>query len=557
MPHAPYVESRILDAGGEPVDIAAALVEGREYRLELTLRPGLRERDREETTERNVTVSGWSAGIEMEPSFEFGFTGTPLSIEIPIFPSRHGRHDVVIDVTSNGHLLQTERITASVTGDERSGQPGLGQTTRTVFSASDLSGHDVAQRKPRALLVILERDQDGTVDARVRDQNGSLLVAFDSPLLPSALAEAAADTRENLQRGLQRGPGIERQVSREQLEAMLIPLVKAGKQMHRALFRPGSVSDGDIESLESRIVDGATIQVIQERAGLGYSTLPWDLVYDHPFMAHTLRNQLCPDFPGHPVDACPNREIPEVVCPSGFWGFRAIVEEPWVETGTAILPPPVGERGGIAIGYLDPDLSDSERQAAALTPVGVRRVDDLDRLLDELRDQSDSIGLIYFYAHHARDRDIGTHGIAIGGELFTSLTFDALDVKWPARPLVIINGCASGDYSPTDPLSLLVEFRQAGAAGTVTTECAVWDPLAGTLGEQILAALAEGGEIGTVLRDLRRHLLVRDNNLLGFVYRLQALSETTVSFTPQPEETFEIDLRGVDEPARRTRGEAT
>ena len=246
-----------------------------------------------------------------------------------------------------------------------------------------------------------------------------------------------------------------------------------------------------------------------------------------------------------------------MVCPTGFWGFRSIIEEPWVETGIAILPPPVGERGSVAIGYLDVDLSDSERQAAAMTQLGLRRVEDLDRLLDGLREQSDQIGLIYFYAHHARDRDIGTHGIALAGELFTSLTFDALDVEWSARPLVIINGCASGDYSPTDPLSLLVEFRQAGAAGTVTTECAVWDPLAGTLGEQILAALAEGGEIGTVLLDLRRHLLIRDNNLLGFVYRLQALSETTVSLTPQPKETFKIDLRGVDAPTRRTQDEAT
>jgi hypothetical protein len=504
-----------------------------------------------------VTVSGWSSGIEVEPFFEFGFAGTPLSIEIPITPSRTGRHDVVMDVTSNGHLLQTERITVSVTGEEGPDQAGRGQVMRTVFSASDLSGQDLDQRKPRALLLILEGDEDGTVDARVRDQDGRVLVAFDSRLRPAALAEAAEDTRKNLQRALQRGPGIERQVSREQLEAMLIPLVKAGKQMHRALFRPGSVSDGDIESLESRVVDGATIQVVQERAGLGYSTLPWDLIYDHPFMVHTQRNQLCPDFPGHPTDACPNREIPEVVCPTGFWGFRSIIEEPWVETGIAILPPPVGERGSVAIGYLDVDLSDSERQAAAMTQLGLRRVEDLDRLLDGLREQSDQIGLIYFYAHHARDRDIGTHGIALAGELFTSLTFDALDVEWSARPLVIINGCASGDYSPTDPLSLLVEFRQAGAAGTVTTECAVWDPLAGTLGEQILAALAEGGEIGTVLLDLRRHLLIRDNNLLGFVYRLQALSETTVSLTPQPKETFKIDLRGVDAPTRRTQDEAT
>ena len=72
------------------------------------------------------------------------------------------------------------------------------------------------------------------------------------------------------------------------------------------------------------------------------------------------------------------------------------------------------------------------------------------------------------------------------------------------RPLVIINGCASGDHSTTDPLSLLGEFRRAGAVGTVTTECTVWDPLAGALGEHIVNVLAEGAEIGRTLLDLRR-----------------------------------------------------
>ena len=99
-------------------------------------------------------------------------------------------------------------------------------------------------------------------------------------------------------------------------------------------------------------------------------------------------------------------------------------------------------------------------------------------------------------------------------------------------------------------MSLLEEFRQAGAAGTVTTECPVRDPLAGTLGEHIVASLADGAEIGTILRDLRRRLLNDDNNLLGFVYRLQALSETTAGFEPASEDGIVIDLRAVDRAAQ-------
>ncbi len=543
---ASYVESRVLDAQGQRIDTNAALGEGREYRLELTLNLGEKESERE--GHRNVTASGRSAGIEVEPSFQFGFVGTP-PIEIPIIPKSKGRHEVAVDITSNGHLLQTERITVSVADNEGPQAAGSGQTTRTVFSASDFSAADLGQRKPRALLVILESDEDGTVDARVLDQDGNSLVTFDSRLQPAALAEAAADAREQLQRQLQRGPGLERHVSRDQLETMLVPLVKAGKQMHRVLFPKGSVSERDVERVEGRVAEGAIIQVIQQRAGLGYSALPWALVYDHPFLPHTKRNRLCPDFPGHPTDACPNRDDPEVMCPTGFWGFRAIIEEPWVATDTAVFSPPVGGRGSVAIGYLDSELSDSERQASVLTQLGMEQMEDFDQLLDTLRAQSQQIGLIYFYAHHARDRDIGNQGIRIGDELLSSLTFDVLNVDWKSRPLVIINGCASGDYSTTDPLSLLGEFRRAGAVGTVTTECTVWDPLAGALGEHIVNALAEGAEIGRTLLDLRRHLLVRDNNMLGFVYRLQALSETTATLHARPAETIEIDLRD-REPSR-------
>ncbi len=97
---------------------------------------------------------------------------------------------------------------------------------------------------------------------------------------------------------------------------------------------------------------------------------------------------------------------------------------------------------------------------------------------------------------------------------------------------MFINGCASGDYEMTDPLSLLDEFRTAGAVGTVTTECPIWDPLAGRLGEQVLDRLADGEEIGLVLRELRLELLNSHNNLLGFVYRLQALSDITARFGP-------------------------
>lgn len=558
MPHAPQVESRLLDARSRPVALDAPLVEGRQYRLELTINPGEREKkkDEEGSDRHDMTVSGQSEGIDVEPFFQFGFSGTPLSIEVPIFPRRQGHQEIVMDVTSNGHLLQTNRLTVAVGAKEQE-PTEQAQTTRTVFSASDLSAEDLSQRKPRKLLVILEADDDGSVDARLSDEDGEPVAKFDSRLQAEAITKTANDMRTRLVEELERGPGMARPISREQLESMLVPLVKAGRQMHMALFPRGSVVEGEVANVSSLITDGATVQVIQTKAGLGHSTLPWNLVYDHPFQPHTKRNRLCPQFPEHPVDKCPNEDDHEVMCPSGFWGYRAIVEEPFVSAGTAVLTPPVGLSGTDAVGYLDAELSDSERQAEALGELGMERLGDFDGLLDVLRDQSRKIGVMYFYAHHDRDFDIDTQGIAIDDELLSSLTFDSLDVEWSGHPLIFVNGCASGDYAPTDPLSLLEEFRQAGAVGAITSECALWDPLAGSLGEQILDALADGHELGPILRDLRRQLLISNNNMLGFVYRLQALSETTARFEPHPAETIEIDLTAAEEPAVLSEDEAT
>ncbi len=541
--HADHVESRIFDTEGHRVPIDSGLVAGQEYRFEITLNPGLRSGDDERPEEQAVAVSAWSDGIDVAPIIHVGLAESPLSFELPLMPRRAGRREIAVDVTAKGQLLQTERIAVSVVGPEGAPLAAEGQATRTVFSASDLTPADLEARQPRDLLIILEREADGSVDARIRNTAGELLVAFDSKLQPAALVEAAQHTRVQFRQALEAGPGKRPHVTREELEALLIPLVKAGRQMHMALLPSGSVSKGDAASVGAALTAEATVQIIQHRAGLGYSTLPWNLVYDHAFLPHSGRNRLCPDYPGHAIDDCPHRDDYEVMCPTGFWGYRAVLEEPWVVTDSAILAPPVAGDGDVAVGYFDDRLSDSGRQARTLAGLGLGRIADFDGLLDVLRDDSSQIDFLYFYAHHASDDSVGVPGIGIGGELLSSLTFDALGVHWAKHPLVFINGCGSGDYSITDPISLIEELREAGASGIVSTECTLWDPLAGRLGEQVITGLAEGGEIGHILRDLRRSLLVEDNNPLGFVYRLQALSETTVRFGTPPGATIAVDLR--------------
>jgi hypothetical protein len=405
-----------------------------------------------------------------------------------------------------------------------------------------MSATDLERREPRSLLIILEREADGTVDARIRNRAGDLIAQYDSNLQPSALAAAAAAMRTQLLTVLDARPGKIHHIARGTLEELLVPLVKAGRQMHLALFPRRTVSEEDAAAVASRVTGEAIVQVAQFGAGLGYSTLPWHLVYDHAFIPQTQRNRLCPDFPDHDIDACAYRDDPEVFCPTGFWGYRAIIEEPLSAVDTTLKVSPYAGEGDIAVGYFETSLTDSNRQAEVAQSLGVQRAADYDQMLDILRDQSARIGFVYFYAHHGRDQDIGTPGITMGPELLSSLTLAELGVAWPNRPLVFVNGCGSGDYTLTDPLSLLDEFRGLGAAGVIATECTMWDPLAGRLGEKIMQSLANGEQIGPILRELRRSLVADHYNPVGFAYRLHAMSETTVRLGEQQPD-IAIDLR--------------
>ena len=53
---------------------------------------------------------------------------------------------------------------------------------------------------------------------------------------------------------------------------------------------------------------------------------------------------------------------------------------------------------------------------------------------------------------------------------------------------------------------------------------------AGQLSEQVIRSLVDGAEIGPVVGEMRRSLLVEHNDPVGFSYGLLALSDTKVTF---------------------------
>jgi hypothetical protein len=139
------------------------------------------------------------------------------------------------------------------------------------------------------------------------------------------------------------------------------------------------------------------------------------------------------------------------------------------------------------------------------------------------------------YTHDARLDN--RPALVIGTGHLTPLTFDGLDLSWTERPIVFLNACATGAYVPEDALTFIRIFRQAGAAGVVTTECEVFDPYAGELGSTLFAQVLSRQPIGRALLAERRQLINRLNPL-GFAYGIHGPADDQVRLLePEPVST--------------------
>ena len=84
-------------------------------------------------------------------------------------------------------------------------------------------------------------------------------------------------------------------------------------------------------------------------------------------------------------------------------------------------------------------------------------------------------------------------------------------------PLVVLNGCSTGDYDPATLLSFIHRFAALGASGVIGTEIPIHEYLGRAFGEYLIGRLLDGEPVGRVVYDFRQDLL-RRRNLLGLAY---------------------------------------
>lgn len=136
---------------------------------------------------------------------------------------------------------------------------------------------------------------------------------------------------------------------------------------------------------------------------------------------------------------------------------------------------------------------------------------------------------LYFYCHGRAAEPLGPHAhveelqlegrSSERGRRIDPNTFYTMPDRFRQRPVVFINACSAGAFSPLTFHSFLQAFRRNGAEGMVASFFPLPIKFAAAFGQEVMRRYMIGKPIGIVLLELRRELLARSNPL-GLFYGL-------------------------------------
>ena len=242
----------------------------------------------------------------------------------------------------------------------------------------------------------------------------------------------------------------------------------------------------------------------------------------------------CPEFERAPATpealarsaclagGCPTWGQEDVVCPSGFWGFRHPIGFPFFQAQDALAAIDAGHPALSVAVSTDARFVEREAHVKALRvlrpDLGWAYAEHRNRALELLRSNRGQV--VYLFCHGGSQG--GVAFLKVGGEEERGITRDNLRsarVRWAEpRPLVFVNGCLTAAVEPRQALELVSAFVDvAGAAGVVGTEITVFEPLARAFAEAFLGRLLAGTPVGEAVRQARLALLAR-RNPLGLAY---------------------------------------
>lgn len=462
------------------------------------------------------------------------------------------RSYIQVELFYRGYLLQSKQIIVTITniidGDiPESLRPA--QSSRVIFTTTDLLTNEQLTRLPERFLTIdVQVDMgDGSTDLRFLDrtQGNQELVSYETNL-QSGLGNAIASVRQKLKNmaSTKEGYQFKSQGDMTLLNTWLPQLADAGRYLYRSLLpenKNRTLGEDQGEKLQAALKPDSVIQInpINPILGLGKATIPWGLLYERKVMrCNQLR--VCEQFIDHDIDCtnCPAKHDYKVVCPHGFWGDRYAIEQlpSWTNQESSYTPNLVWEINNSQplnvnfnvwrdFRFWQNHLPKLEQAASVKLLIAEKLIE----LVNIWETHSADLDIVYFYCHGGVDEVEQLPYLQLSDDKIYSNFIEACELNWQHHPLVLLNGCTTGDYSPESYISLIDDFRVAGASGVIGTECPVPEMFAESYALALLTRVFRGEPLGKAMLAVRREMLRQNLNPLGLVYSLYAPYEIALA----------------------------
>ncbi|RUT03941.1 hypothetical protein DSM106972_048550 [Dulcicalothrix desertica PCC 7102] len=465
-------------------------------------------------------------------------TGASDSIHFTIKPNLlEGRGYIQVELFYRGYLLQSKQLAVLIipnAGAEIPESLRPPQSSRITFTTTDLlTNEQLAKLPERVFTVDVELDQrDGSIDFRFLDRTqGNKEIAFyDTSLQPTALGNVITAIRHQLHLTIHNGYWGQAEGSIEQLNTWLPSLANTGRELYRLLLQQ------DQETLKAALTPDTVIQV---NPVLGKVTIPWALLYERKILTRK-ENPVCARFTEHDLDCtnCPNKNDPKYICPNAFWGYRYSIEQLPCWTSNkhnypVALVRQIQNNQPLQLSfnvYRDFQLWRQHLPKLELAAkLNILPAEEMLELENIWSTHGQDLDLVYFYCHGGVEEMPKRPYLEISDERIYSNFLECYESTWSHNPLVFLNGCATGDYSPESYVNLIDDFLNAGASGVVGTECPVLENFAEYYATEVLQRLFAGEPMGQAMLKVRRSLLQNNYNPLGLVYSLYAAHEIALA----------------------------
>jgi hypothetical protein len=427
------------------------------------------------------------------------------------------------------------------------------------------------EMRPHDLSLMLNHNDDKTHGVRVLGRDGvHASIAFDVAEL-QAFGDLA---RVALRMAMEEFPGSERprkyrygdQLNLAYLTEDLACMAKRGGPIYMQFMdrfrKNGPDGPQEAQRLHELLRSQRTVQVAN-LASVNH-VLPIALFYDHAVddrldakefsLCGVIKQALLAQRPLVETECfqgnCPERDVDDVVCPSGFWGFRHVIgmppsPDPSEEEPAGMLDRPLRISVGVApivdvAVSIDPDLVRRQTHEQRLYDLLHGEYPELvwahrasRKAILELLRESDP-HLIYFYCHGtvAGNQPLLKVGSPKDPEISESNLSDPNQkVRWAqSHPLVFINGCHTTALEPHSPFNFVNVFMgRNAAAGVIGTDVSVFEDLACRFAEDFIRRFMVAHEpLGEAMKGTRLALL-SSGNPLGLAYVAFASNDLQVA----------------------------